>query len=672
MPYPAYVPTRLVSIGGAMGIENSQLLKVKVTIRSNKSLVWEATGYRFERVGYEGVSALGQELVIELPRTDVAGWRDPLLNSIIDIAVPNSFTHRYTAEVSFIDAAGVTRGSSVTIGPFVVPAGVATLDLDKSMPVGSVAGDTVTIPDLWGDLVQQAQDAALAAQAAAEDARNRAVDGFSGASLALKGLRVFLGQTEMFEPIDKYLDLRQEWHGDSTSIADGTPGYALHPMSELASYGWTVNNPPHDPYPQGLRASSYFNYHIGGSVAQEVAGRMLKPGAEYWAGPQADDADGNPTQQVNIQVGGNDNLLGGSTELQQRSYLCGMTAIDSIVRGPTRHTGMAGWTYTGTWGDLNDPLFSNAGKAKATVEVGAKARYRTVALEGGGFTIMLMAGSSANPAEVGGALGSAFYGRVRHYTNGVADAWHAFAGDTTAASASPGMPGHNLHYGVVPVVYGPPQQATTGVPVVTGDEYEFEIEMAPGQGQALIVNSVTPWGTPPYVFLSHVGKYPDSAFAAYAPYTGNNNLADEFFRPSLKNIVANYPHERIKLIDPTLQEARFNLVESGIRAPDGLHPNAFGAILLAWAYLDGVRGRTDLSGLASALSGIQEYLIQLAQKTYVDQQDLILKGMIDGVISDLADTRAEFTAALAGIDNTASIAVTEPRVGILRFTSSTD
>jgi hypothetical protein len=166
MPYPAYVPTRLVSIGGAVGIENAQLLMVKVVIRSTKSLVWQATGYRFERVGYEGTSELGQEIVIQLPRTDVQGWRDSATNQLIDVSAAGSYTHRYTAEVSFTDDNGVTRGSPISLGPFTVPAGSGTMDLDNAITVGTVAGDQVLIPNTWGQAITDA--AAIAADAQAQ------------------------------------------------------------------------------------------------------------------------------------------------------------------------------------------------------------------------------------------------------------------------------------------------------------------------------------------------------------------------------------------------------------------------------------------------------------------------------------------------------------------------
>lgn len=169
MTYPAYVPTRVVSLGGAAGLETSDPLSVKVRVTASRSLVWEATGYRLERVGFDGQSAVGSELQIVLPRTDVAGWRDPALNTLIDVSVPDSYTHRYTAELSFVKANGLTVGSSYTVGPFVVPDGVGVIDLDKTVPVSTLAGDVVLFPDLWGTMVADAAASAAAAEAAVVD-----------------------------------------------------------------------------------------------------------------------------------------------------------------------------------------------------------------------------------------------------------------------------------------------------------------------------------------------------------------------------------------------------------------------------------------------------------------------------------------------------------------------
>lgn len=170
MPFPEYIPTRPVSVGGAMVLESSDLLKVRVTITASKSLVWDATGYRFEKLKVSSTSELGSEVLMNLPRTDVQGWRDPAVNAVIDVSAEGSFTHRYTALVEFLDAGDRSLGiRPVTLGPFTVPAGEGTIDLDKTVPASTVSGELVMVPDLWGQLVAAAEAAALEAQAALVD-----------------------------------------------------------------------------------------------------------------------------------------------------------------------------------------------------------------------------------------------------------------------------------------------------------------------------------------------------------------------------------------------------------------------------------------------------------------------------------------------------------------------
>lgn len=171
MPYPDYIPTRVVSIGGAAVLESGSLLKVQVAIVSSRSLVWDATGYRFERGGVAVQSELGSEVQLILPRTDVPGWKDAATGAVLDVSAPDAYSHRYTATVRFADSNDRTAvgAGSYEIGPFVVPEGEGAIDLDKLVPASTVAGDAISIPDLWGQLVADAQAAASDAQAALVD-----------------------------------------------------------------------------------------------------------------------------------------------------------------------------------------------------------------------------------------------------------------------------------------------------------------------------------------------------------------------------------------------------------------------------------------------------------------------------------------------------------------------
>ena len=166
MPLPSYVPVRSVSVGGATVLESAALLRVQVTVTASRPLVWSATGYRFENVGTQSTSEPGSEVVLTLPRTDVQGWRDGRSGAILDVSAEGAYSHRYIAQVRYLDEAGRSIGVPFTIGPFVLPEGDGVLDLDTTVPASTVAGDAVSVPDSWGADVVAARAAAEAAEAA--------------------------------------------------------------------------------------------------------------------------------------------------------------------------------------------------------------------------------------------------------------------------------------------------------------------------------------------------------------------------------------------------------------------------------------------------------------------------------------------------------------------------
>lgn len=176
MAYPEYIQTRVISVGGATALESSTLLKIQVAIVASRSLIWDATGYRFEKTGHSVESELGNEVQIVLPRTDVAGWKDAATGSIIDVSAEDAYSHRYTATVRFLDANNSVVGAEYTIGPFPIPDGEGAIDLDRMVPASTVAGDAISIPDLWGQLVAQAETAAASAQAALVDSAQFVAD----------------------------------------------------------------------------------------------------------------------------------------------------------------------------------------------------------------------------------------------------------------------------------------------------------------------------------------------------------------------------------------------------------------------------------------------------------------------------------------------------------------
>lgn len=146
MALPSYVTTRGVSVGAASSLESGEPLAVEVRITSDRSLVWDATGYRLESDTLIRRGAVGGEVLAVLVTTDSAGWRDAATGALLNVSAPGSFTHRYRAEVTFYDAAGHQVGATRLLGPFPVPAGVGVIDLDLNVPVGTTEGTQLAVP----------------------------------------------------------------------------------------------------------------------------------------------------------------------------------------------------------------------------------------------------------------------------------------------------------------------------------------------------------------------------------------------------------------------------------------------------------------------------------------------------------------------------------------------
>jgi hypothetical protein len=164
MAFPVYVPTRTVAIGSASLLASADPLTLQVIVTPSRGLIWDATGERFERSQVTVLGTVGTAVTMALPRTDVAGWRDEATGALIDVSVSGSYSHTYTALVSFLDAAGHSLGlASAIIGPFTLPAGDgSTVDLDKMLTAPTVAGGAVAVPDAWSGLVAAAQAAVAA------------------------------------------------------------------------------------------------------------------------------------------------------------------------------------------------------------------------------------------------------------------------------------------------------------------------------------------------------------------------------------------------------------------------------------------------------------------------------------------------------------------------------
>lgn len=224
MAYPPYVLTRPVSVGGSMTLEGSESLRIKVTVTSTRSLVWDDTGYRFESRPVSVTSEPGAEAALTLPRTDVAGWRDGRTGALIDVSAPDSHSHTYNALVEFLTAAGTSAGiPPVPIGPFVLPAGDGAIDLDKTVPVGTVSGQVLSVPDSWSLLVASAEQAAADARDALLSIGTPVVAPTSGSIPK----RTAFGTLKTAAPVE--LD-------DAVSLAAARAGFVALPPT--ASYVW--------------------------------------------------------------------------------------------------------------------------------------------------------------------------------------------------------------------------------------------------------------------------------------------------------------------------------------------------------------------------------------------------------------------------------------------------
>lgn len=171
MAYPDYVITRAVTAGAAYILETGEQATATLTVTASRSLIHE-DGARFQ---HDLVVDTGTEVSIDLPVTDMPGWRDATTGDRIDVSAPGSYTHQYKAQLVVRKAGQVI--AQVIYGPFVVPTGADPIDLDLLVPVGTVPGKQVFVPDTWSNLVPRAEGAATRAEDAAassEDSATRA------------------------------------------------------------------------------------------------------------------------------------------------------------------------------------------------------------------------------------------------------------------------------------------------------------------------------------------------------------------------------------------------------------------------------------------------------------------------------------------------------------------
>ncbi|MBM7467331.1 hypothetical protein [Microbacterium esteraromaticum] len=100
-----------------------------------------------------------------------------MTGAIIDTSSPDSFSHTYTATAQIGEKA-------YAYGPFVVPAGSEPIDIDLTVPAGTVAGGAVSISDSWSASILAAEEGAEAAGPAVLQAQAAAAEAAASAAQA--------------------------------------------------------------------------------------------------------------------------------------------------------------------------------------------------------------------------------------------------------------------------------------------------------------------------------------------------------------------------------------------------------------------------------------------------------------------------------------------------------
>lgn len=170
MTWAPGITLRPWTVGGTTTTEAGEALFTRAKITASRSLMlWGATGWRYESSPRTITSTEGAQVSGDLPVCDQPGWRTEG-GAIIDVSVPNSYTHVYTIKVSQFrkDASGreISVGEERTYANVFIPTGdLSPFDLDLTLPVGTAAGGVMLMPDSWSGAVAAAEAAAAAAAA---------------------------------------------------------------------------------------------------------------------------------------------------------------------------------------------------------------------------------------------------------------------------------------------------------------------------------------------------------------------------------------------------------------------------------------------------------------------------------------------------------------------------
>ncbi len=211
--FPAGVTTRKIEVGPALDLTSSVSYAIRVMIEPSRALIWNSEPVLGPLKVY--TIPAGEAGFIELPVTNQSGYRDEKGN-VIDLE-PGQHAFYYKMSVFYL-----RNGSVVKQNPaarVILPAGSGNVDIDEMVHyTSSVAGGTISVPDLWTSQL-------AAAEAAAEAAANSAAE----VSEALEDLEEFVG-----ESVQDWFDAHPESVVSPQSLSDAIEAHENDPTPHKA------------------------------------------------------------------------------------------------------------------------------------------------------------------------------------------------------------------------------------------------------------------------------------------------------------------------------------------------------------------------------------------------------------------------------------------------------
>ena len=172
MVFPAGIRTRLVTFGTPFGLADGSDLVMVVKFTPSRSMVWGALGFPGIAREYRVETNPGMQGSVPLPVTDQTGWLDGLGNALS--VAGGAQTHVYAVYVRYQTTDGTFIAEAATKNISLPTGDLSDVDLDTLIPVSTVGGVTISIPDTWSAQIAAAQTAAAAAAASAADAATNA------------------------------------------------------------------------------------------------------------------------------------------------------------------------------------------------------------------------------------------------------------------------------------------------------------------------------------------------------------------------------------------------------------------------------------------------------------------------------------------------------------------